>query len=56
VLHVRAAFGREEHAHAGCVRLGMCNRVIGEGIVLELTGSEAVRRRDRGADFELLEV
>jgi len=56
LLHLHAAFGREEHAHAGCVRLGVRTWVVGEAIVLELTGSDATRRRDPGSGFELLEV
>ena len=56
MLHLHAAFGREDHAHAGCVRRGVRTWVIGEAIVLELTGSEAVRRRDEATGLELLEV
>lgn len=56
VLHLHAAFGREEHAHAGCVRLGVRTWLIGEAIILELTGSAAVRRHDGDTDFELLDV
>jgi predicted DNA-binding protein with PD1-like motif len=56
VLHLHAAFGREDHAHAGCVRLGVRTWGIGEAIILELTGSEAVRRPDPDTGFELLEV
>jgi predicted DNA-binding protein with PD1-like motif len=56
VLHLHAAFGRGEHAHAGCVRLGVRTWLIGEAIILELTGSQAVRRRDPATGFELLDV
>jgi len=56
VLHLHAAFGRGEEAHAGCIRRGVCTWIVGEVILIELAGSEAVRRLDRASGFDLLEV
>ena len=54
-LHLHAAFGRDDRVTAGCIRLGVTTWVVGEVVVIELLGSEAVRRRDPATGFELLE-
>jgi predicted DNA-binding protein with PD1-like motif len=56
VLHLHAAFGRDDRATAGCIRRGVTTWVIGEVVVIELTGSDAVRRVDPVTGFELLEL
>ncbi len=56
VLHLHAAFGRDATVTAGCIRNGVDTWVIGEAVLLELTGSEAVRRVDAATGFELLEL
>jgi predicted DNA-binding protein with PD1-like motif len=55
-LHLHAVFGREEHAHAGCIRRGVRTWVIGEAVVLELAECAATRVRDPVTGFELLDV
>ena len=55
ILHLHAAFGRDERVVAGCIRRGVKTWVVGEAIVIELTGSDAVRRVDPQTGFELLE-
>lgn len=56
VLHLHAAFGRDDRVSAGCIRRGVTTWVIGEAVVLELTGSAATRRVDSATGFELLEL
>jgi predicted DNA-binding protein with PD1-like motif len=54
-LHLHAAFGRDDHVTAGCIRLGVTTWIVGEVVVIELLGSAALRRRDAATGFELLE-
>ena len=48
VLHLHAAFGRDDQVTAGCIRTGVKTWVVAEAVVIELTGSEATRRVDPG--------
>ena len=54
-LHLHAAFGRDDRVTAGCIRRGVTTWVVGEVVVIELVGSEGMRRRDPATGFELLE-
>jgi predicted DNA-binding protein with PD1-like motif len=54
-LHLHAAFGRDDKVTAGCIRLGVTTWVVGEVVIIELTGNDAVRRSDQATGFELLE-
>ena len=56
VLHVHAAFGRDDRVTAGCIRNGVSTWVVAEAIVIELTGNDATRRVDPASGFELLEI
>jgi predicted DNA-binding protein with PD1-like motif len=56
VLHVHAAFGRDDRVTAGCIRSGVNAWVVAEALVIELTGSDASRRADPASGFELLEI
>ena len=56
VLHLHAAFGRDDQVTAGCIRLGVTTWIIGEAVVIELTDSEASRRPDPQTAFELLDL
>ena len=55
-LHLHAAFGRDDHVSAGCIRKGVTTWVIGEAVIIELVGSDARRAVDPGTGFELLEL
>ena len=55
-LHLHAAFGRDDKVTAGCIRRGVTTWVIGEVVVIELTGSGAERRVDPVTGLELLEL
>lgn len=56
VLHLHAAFGRDDRVTAGCIRNGVKVWVVAEAIVIELLGNEATRRVDPATGFELLDV
>ena len=56
MLHMHASFGRNDNAVTGCVRKGVNVWLIGEVVILELTGSSAVRAKDKDTSFEVLEV
>ncbi len=55
-LHLHAAFGRDDKVTAGCIRLGVATWIVGEVVIIELTGNDAVRRADPATGFELLET
>ena len=56
VLHLHAAFGRDDQVTAGCIRTGVRTWVVAEAVVMELTGTAATRRADPVTGFELLDV
>ncbi|MBE0528190.1 MAG: hypothetical protein IH629_03170 [Thermoleophilia bacterium] len=56
MLHLHAAFGRDDQVTAGCIRTGVKTWVVAEAVVIELTGSEAARRVDQATGFELLDA
>ena len=56
VLHLHASFGRDADVTTGCIRNSVRTWVVGEAIVLELTGSAALRRVDPLTGFELLDL
>ena len=56
VLHLHAAFGRDDAVTAGCIRRGVTTWIIGEVVVVELTDCKAARRVDPATGFELLEL
>jgi uncharacterized protein len=55
-LHMHASFGRNDNAVTGCVRKGIDIWLIGEVVILELTGSSARREKNKDTSFEVLEV
>jgi uncharacterized protein len=55
-LHMHASFGRNDNAVTGCVRKGVNIWLIGEVVILELTGSSARREKNKDTSFEVLEV
>jgi predicted DNA-binding protein with PD1-like motif len=55
VVHLHAAFGRDDKVVAGCIRRGVTTWVVGEAIVIELVDSRAHRSRAAQLGFEVLE-
>jgi predicted DNA-binding protein with PD1-like motif len=56
VLHLHAAFGRDDQVTAGCIRAGVTTWVVAEAVLIELVGSTARRRLDPANGFELLDI
>ena len=56
VLHIHAALGRSGQTITGCLRPGVTTWVVGETIIYELLGANAVRVSSKDTGFELLEV
>ena len=54
-LHMHAALGRSGKTTTGCLRPGVITWLVGEAILYEITGTEAVRIADEGSGFALLE-
>jgi len=55
-LHMHASFGRKNTAVTGCVRMGVNIWLIGEVVILEMTGGSAKRVKNKETGFELLET
>ena len=53
-LHMHAALGRRGRTRAGCVRAGIEVWKVAEVVILELLGSDMVRKLDPATGFELL--
>jgi predicted DNA-binding protein with PD1-like motif len=55
-LHIHASLGRSGKTTTGCLRPGVTTWLVGEVIILEILGTDAVRLPDKKATFELLQV
>jgi predicted DNA-binding protein with PD1-like motif len=55
-LHIHAALGRSGKTTCGCLRSGVTTWLVGEVIIFEILGTDAVRKPDKKARFELLHV
>jgi predicted DNA-binding protein with PD1-like motif len=56
VLHIHAALGRSGKTTTGCLRPGVTVWMVGEAVIYEILGAEAVRLPDEEAGFALLRV
>ena len=56
ILHIHAALGRSGHTMSGCLRPGVTTWLIGEVILYEIVGTNAVRVREKDSGFMLLDV
>lgn len=56
MLHLHAATGREGGASVGCTRAGMDVWLIGEVVILEITGTGGQRRKDVESGLSLLQL
>ena len=56
ILHLHAAFGRDDQVTTGCIRRGVVTWMVGEAVVIELAGCDARRRRDEATGFQLLDT
>ncbi len=55
VLHIHAALGRAGRTTTGCLRHGVTTWLVGEVILYEILGANALRIQDEQSGFELLE-
>ena len=55
VLHIHAALGRSGQTMSGCLRPGVTTWLVGEVILYEILGANAMRVRDEESGFTLLE-
>lgn len=55
-LHMHAALGRGDTVKTGCIREGIHTYLIGEIVILELSGFSACRARDPASGFHLLDL
>jgi predicted DNA-binding protein with PD1-like motif len=55
-LHMHASLGRSGKTTCGCLRPGVTTWLVGEVIIFEILGTDAVRLASEQANFELLEV
>lgn len=55
-LHMHAAAGRQGKASVGCVRAGVDVWLIGEVILLEITGIAGFRKKDPQTGFQILQL
>jgi predicted DNA-binding protein with PD1-like motif len=55
-LHIHAALGRSGQTTTGCLRPGVTTWLVGEVIIFEILGTDAVRMPNKKASFELLQI
>ena len=56
ILHIHGSLGRSGNTMTGCLRPGVKTWLIGEVIIYEILGTDAVRIKDNASGFDLLEV
>jgi predicted DNA-binding protein with PD1-like motif len=56
ILHLHGASGREGGASVGCTRAGVDVWLVGEVVILEIQGIDAVRKKDPRSGLSLLEI
>ena len=56
ILHMHGALGRSGQTMTGCLRPGVKTWLVGEVILYEILGTDAMRVKDKKSGFALLEV
>lgn len=54
VLHMHAALGREGRTHTGCIRPGLDVWLVGEVIIMEIQGTDMLRKKEAKSGLALL--
>jgi len=54
ILHMHAALGRDGKTHTGCIRPGLDVWLVGEVIIMEILGTDMLRKTDKRSGFKLL--
>ena len=55
-MHMHASLGRSGQTKTGCIRPGIETWLVGEAVIFEILGANAVRLRDNETGFELLNI
>lgn len=55
-LHMHASFGRDETAATGCIRAGVIVWQVAEVVIMELSGGQPKRVKDKTTGFEVLQL
>ncbi|ADU62869.1 MAG: DNA-binding protein [Pseudodesulfovibrio sp.] len=53
-LHMHAALGREGRTATGCIRPGLDVWLVGEVVIIEISGTDMIRRREPKSGLALL--
>jgi predicted DNA-binding protein with PD1-like motif len=56
MLHIHAALGRSGKTTTGCLRPGVTTWIVGEAILYEILGADAVRIPNQETGFDLLQI
>ncbi|MBA7671636.1 hypothetical protein ES703_79796 [subsurface metagenome] len=56
ILHMHGALGRKDKTVTGCLRPGVTTWLVGEVVLLEITGAAAGHTKDKKTGLSLLEV
>lgn len=54
MLHMHAALGREGATATGCIRPGLDIWLVGEVVIIEISGTDMIRRKDPKSGLALL--
>ena len=54
ILHMHAALGRDGKTHTGCIRPGLDVWLVGEVIIMEIIGTDMLRKVDKKSGLKLL--
>jgi predicted DNA-binding protein with PD1-like motif len=54
ILHMHAALGRNGDTHTGCIRPGLDVWLVGEVIIMEILGTDMLRKKEAKSGLALL--
>lgn len=54
ILHMHAALGRDGRTRTGCIRPGIDVWLVGEVIIMEIIGTDMLRKTDKKSGLKLL--
>ena len=54
VLHMHAALGRNGDTHTGCIRPGLDVWLVGEVVIMEILGTDMLRKKEAKSGLALL--
>lgn len=54
ILHMHAALGRDGNTHTGCIRPGLDVWLVGEVVIMEILGTNMLRKKEPKSGLALL--